>query len=61
MHNTSDQPFFKHGRLIESKKRLILKIFHNDPSSIHKVVLNVTYGFFFTILIHTIFKNKSHI
>lgn len=61
MHTISYQHFFKHERLIESKKRLILKIFHNDHSSINKVVINVTYGFFFTILIHTIFKNKSNV
>lgn len=61
MHTTSYQPFFKHKRLKESKKRLILKVFHNVHRSIDKVVLNMTCGFFFTILIHTIFKNKSHI
>lgn len=39
--------FFSNMR--ESKKRLISKIFHNDHNSINKIVVNVTYGFFFMI------------
>ena len=73
MHTTPHQPFFKRERLIESKKRLILKIFHNNNctwttiknhhifstnnSSINNVVIRVTSGFLFHI--HTILKNKG--